>query len=340
MKSSAKKIELASVDDLFSTEEVRQDAKLEKIQEIPLSELHPFKNHPFKVKDDEAMMETADSIKQYGVLVPAIARPDPEGGYELVAGHRRHRASELAEKETMPVIVRDLDDDAATIIMVDSNLQRESLLPSERAFAYKMKLDAMKHQGERVDLTCAQLGHKSDGRKSRDVLAEQVGQSKNQIQRFIRLTELIPELLDMVDEKKIALNPAYELSFLKKEEQQDLLDAMDSEQATPSLSQAQRLKKYSQEGHLTLDMMRVIMGEEKKSDLDRVRMPSGKTASPNMTWNPPTLTGFCRPSRFLRNRDHFLSRNRKGRCIGSTQENMKKCNCHNSFYRIVAFFMP
>ena len=200
MKSSAKKIELASVDDLFSTEEGRQDAKLEKIQEIPLSELHPFKNHPFKVKDDEAMMETADSIKQYGVLVPAIARPDPEGGYELVAGHRRHRASELAEKETMPVIVRDLDDDAATIIMVDSNLQRESLLPSERAFAYKMKLDAMKHQGERVDLTCAQLGHKSDGRKSRDVLAEQVGQSKNQIQRFIlQLRGVRPFLSDKYD---------------------------------------------------------------------------------------------------------------------------------------------
>ena len=274
MKSSAKKIELASVDDLFSTEESRADAQRERVLEIPLSELHPFKNHPFKVKDDEAMLETADSIKQYGVLVPAIARPDPEGGYELVAGHRRHRASELAEKETMPVIVRDLDDDAATIIMVDSNLQRESLLPSERAFAYKMKLEAMKHQGERVDLTCAQVGHKSDGRKSRDILAEQVGQSKNQIQRFIRLTELIPELLDMVDEKKIALNPAYELSFLKKEEQVDLLDAMDSEQATPSLSQAQRLKKYSQEGHLTLDMMRVIMGEEKKSDLDRVTFTS------------------------------------------------------------------
>ena len=274
MKSSAKKVELASVDDLFSTEESRADAQREKVVEIPLSELHPFKGHPFKVKDDEAMMETADSIKQYGVLVPAIARPDPEGGYELVAGHRRHRASELAEKETMPVIVRDLDDDAATIIMVDSNLQRESLLPSERAFAYKMKLEAMKHQGERVDLTCAQVGHKSDGRKSRDILAEQVGQSKNQIQRFIRLTELIPELLDMVDEKKIALNPAYELCFLKKEEQVDLLDAMDSEQATPSLSQAQRLKKYSQEGHLTLDMMRVIMGEEKKSDLDRVTFTS------------------------------------------------------------------
>ena len=274
MKSSAKKIELASVDDLFSTEEVRQDAKLEKIQEIPLSELHPFKNHPFKVKDDEAMMETADSIKQYGVLVPAIARPDPEGGYELVAGHRRHRASELAEKETMPVIVRDLDDDAATIIMVDSNLQRESLLPSERAFAYKMKLDAMKHQGERVDLTCSQVGNKLEGKKSSEILAEQVGQSKNQIFRYIRLTELIPELMDMVDEKKVALNPAYELSFLKKEEQVDLLDAMDSEQATPSLSQAQRLKKYSQEGHLTLDMMRVIMGEEKKSDLDRVTFTS------------------------------------------------------------------
>ena len=274
MKSSAKKVELASVDDLFSTEEGRQDAKLEKIQEIPLSELHPFKNHPFKVKDDEAMMETADSVRQYGVLVPAIARPDPEGGYELVAGHRRHRASELAEKETMPVIVRDLDDDAATIIMVDSNLQRESLLPSERAFAYKMKLEAMKHQGERMDLTCSQVGNKSAGKKSSELLAEQVGQSKNQIFRYIRLTELIPELLDMVDEKKIALNPAYELSFLKKEEQRDLLDAMDSEQATPSLSQAQRLKKYSQEGHLTLDMMRVIMGEEKKSDLDKVTFTS------------------------------------------------------------------
>lgn len=274
MKSSAKKIELASIDDLFSIEESRADAQRERVLEIPLSELHPFKNHPFKIEDDEAMMETADSIKQYGVLVPAIARPDPEGGYELVAGHRRHRASELADKETMPVIVRDLDDDAATIIMVDSNLQRESLLPSERAFAYKMKLDAMKHQGERVDLTCSQVGNKSTGKKSSEVLAEQVGQSKNQIFRYIRLTELIPELMDMVDEKKIALNPAYELSFLKKEEQVDLLDAMDSEQATPSLSQAQRLKKYSQEGHLTLDMMRVIMGEEKKSDLDRVTFTS------------------------------------------------------------------
>ena len=219
MKSSAKKVELAPYDDLFSTEESRQDAKLEKVREIPLSELHPFKNHPFKVKDDEAMMETADSVRQYGVLVPAIARPDPEGGYELVAGHRRHRASELAEKETMPVIVRELDDDAATIIMVDSNLQRESLLPSERAFAYKMKLEAMKRQAGRPSKNSAQLERNFDGKESREILAEQAGQSRNQISRYIRLTELIPELLDMVDEKKIAFNPAYELSFLKKEEQ-------------------------------------------------------------------------------------------------------------------------
>ena len=224
MKSSAKKIELASVDDLFSTEEGRQDAKLEKIQEIPLSELHPFKNHPFKVKDDEAMMETADSIKQYGVLVPAIARPDPEGGYELVAGHRRHRASELAEKETMPVIVRDLDDDAATIIMVDSNLQRENILPSERAFSYKMKLEAMKHQGQRGDLTSDQVGQKS---WAVNQLADDANESKTQVQRFIRLTNLIPEILDMVDEKKIAFNPAVELSYLKPSEQKEFLEAMD-----------------------------------------------------------------------------------------------------------------
>ena len=274
MKSSAKKVELASVDDLFSTEESRADAQREKVMEIPLSELHPFKDHPFKVKDDEAMMETADSIRQYGVLVPAIARPDPNGGYELVAGHRRHRASELAGKDTMPVIVRDLDDDQATIIMVDSNLQRESLLPSERAFAYKMKLEAMKRQAGRPSKeNCSQVGN-DFGKKSSEVLAEQVGQSKNQIFRYIRLTELIPELLDMVDEKKIAFNPAYELSFLKKEEQVNLLDAMDSEQATPSLSQAQRLKKFSQEGRLNIDVMRAIMSEEKKSDLDKVTFTS------------------------------------------------------------------
>ena len=272
MKSSAKKVELASVDDLFSTEESRADAQREKVLEIPLSELHPFKDHPFKVKDDEAMIETADSIRQYGVLVPAIARPDPNGGYELVAGHRRHRASELAGKDTMPVIVRDLDDDQATIIMVDSNLQRESLLPSERAFAYKMKLEAIKRQGARTDLTSVQVEQKLS---ARDCVAKDAGERSGiQVMRYIRLTELIPELLDMVDEKKIAFNPAYELSFLKKEEQTQLLDAMDSEQATPSLSQAQRLKKYSQEGHLTLDMMRVIMCEEKKSDLYKITFTS------------------------------------------------------------------
>ena len=269
MKSSAKKVELASVDDLFSTEESRADAQREKVLEIPLSELHPFKDHPFKVKDDEAMMETADSIRQYGVLVPAIARPDPNGGYELVAGHRRHRASELAGKDTMPVIVRDLDDDQATIIMVDSNLQRESLLPSERAFAYKMKLEAIKHQGARTDLTSAQVGPKLTAAEK---IAENSPDSKSQIKRFIRLTELIPELLDMVDEKKIAFNPAYELSFLKPEEQQMLLDTMDYEQATPSLSQAQRMKKFSQEGKLSEDVMLTIMSEEKKGDLDKVTL--------------------------------------------------------------------
>lgn len=272
MKSSARNIELKSVDDLFATEESRADAQREKVQEIPLGELHPFRNHPFKVKDDAAMQDTVDSVREYGVLVPAIARPDPDGGYELIAGHRRHHASELAGKETMPVIVRDLDDDAATIIMVDSNLQREELMPSERAFAYKMKLEAMKHQGERLDLTSAQVGRKLENRESREILAEQVGQSRNQISRFIRLTELIPTLLDMVDERKIAFNPAVELSYLKKEEQTLLLEAMDSEQATPSLSQAQRLKKFSQQKMLSLDVMRAVMSEEKKTDLDRVTL--------------------------------------------------------------------
>ena len=272
MKSSAKKIELASVDDLFSTEESRQDEQLEKIQEIPLSELHPFKDHPFKVKDDDAMIETADSIKKYGVLVPAIARPLPDGGYELVAGHRRRRASELAGKETMPVIVRDLDDDAATIIMVDSNLQRENLLPSERAFAYKMKLEAIKHQGARTDLTSVQVEQKLS---ARDQVAKEAGERSGiQVMRYGRLTELIPELLDMVDEKKIAFNPAYELSFLKPDEQQMLVETMDYEQATPSLSQAQRMKKFSQEGKLSEDVMLAIMSEEKKGDLDKVTLSS------------------------------------------------------------------
>ena len=263
-------ISLSSYDDIFQTDQSREEAQQERVQEIPLSELHPFKGHPFKVLDDDAMQKTVESIAQFGVMTPAIARPRPEGGYELIAGHRRHHASELAGKETMPVIVREMDDDAATILMVDSNLQRETILPSERAFAYKMKLEAMNHQGERVDLTCSQLGNKSAGKKSSELLAEQVGQSKNQIFRYIRLTELIPELLDMVDETKIAFNPAVELSYLKKEEQKDFLEAMDYAQATPSLSQAQRLKKFSQEGKCSLDAMCAIMSEEKKSELDKV----------------------------------------------------------------------
>ena len=270
MKSNAKNIKLASVDDLFSTEESRAAENLEKVMEIPLTELHAFKNHPFKVRDDEAMMETADSIRQYGVLVPAIARPNPNGGYELIAGHRRHRASELAEKETMPVIVRDLDDDAATIIMVDSNLQREELLPSERAFAYKMKLEAMKRQAGRPSKeNVSQLGTQ---KRSDQILAEQVGQSRNQIQRYIRLTELIPPLLDKADEKEIALNPAYELSFLKPEEQQMLVETMEYELSTPSVSQAQQMKKLSQEGKLTDDAILSIMSEEKKDALDKVTL--------------------------------------------------------------------
>ena len=269
MKSSARNIELKSVDDLFVTEESRADAQREKVQNIPLRALHPFRNHPFKVKDDAAMQDTVDSVREHGVLVPAIARPDPDGGYELIAGHRRHHASELAGKETMPVIVRDLDDDAATIIMVDSNLQREELLPSERAFAYKMKLEAIRHQGKRQELTSSQVGMKL---QALDIVGQQAGDSRNQVHRFIRLTELIPELLDMVDERKIAFNPAVELSYLKKEEQTLLLEAMDSEQATPSLSQAQRLKKFSLQKMLSLDVMRAVMSEEKKTDLDRVTL--------------------------------------------------------------------
>ena len=274
MKRSAKNIKLASVDDLFSTEESRADESREKIIEIPLTELFPFKDHPFKVIDNEAMFDTAESVKQYGVLVPAIARPRDEGGYELVAGHQRKRACELAELDTMPVIVRNLDDDEAVIIMVDSNLQRENILPSERAFAFKLKLEAIKRQGARTDLTSTQVGTKLP--RADEIVAEQAGSSRNQVQRYIRLTHLIPEILSMVDEKKIAFNPAVELSFLKKEEQTELLDAMDMEQATPSLSQAQRLKKFSNEGKLTLEVMSAIMSEEKKGDLDKVTLTGDK----------------------------------------------------------------
>ena len=266
MQKRGGNVSLNTYADIFSTEQSRAEDRLEKVREIPLAELHPFKNHPFKVLDDESMQRTVESIARFGVLSPAIARPSPDGGYELVAGHRRHHACELVGMETMPVIVRELDDDAATILMVDSNLQRETLLPSERAFAYKMKLEAIKHQGMRSDLTSTQVAQKLSVQQ----VGDEAGVSKDTVRRFIRLTELIPELLDMVDQKQIAFNPAVELSFLKPEEQKQLLEAMDYAQATPSLSQAQRLKKYSQEGKCTFEVMCTVMDEEKKTDLDRV----------------------------------------------------------------------
>ena len=247
----------------------KSDYKLDAVIQLPVKSLRDFSRHPYKVRDDEAMHDMAESLKQYGVLSPAIARPLPDGGYELVSGHRRKRACELAELETMPVIVRELDDDAAAILVVDSNLQREGLLPSERAFAYKLKLEALRHQGERTDLTSVQVEQKLGAREK---VAQEAGEKSGvQVQRYIRLTELIPPLLDMVDEHKIAFNPAYELSFLKQDEQQLLLDAMDSEQATPSLSQAQRLKQFSQRGELTAEIMRAIMSEEKK-EAERVTL--------------------------------------------------------------------
>ena len=272
MKSSARNIGLTSLDDLFSTEESRADEGREKVREIPLAELHPFRNHPFKVRDDERMLDTAKSIREHGVLVPAIARPREEGGYELIAGHRRKRGCELAGLTTMPVIVRALDDDAATIIMVDSNIQRENILPSERAFAYKMKLEAMKRQAGRPSKeNVSQLGTQ---KRSDQIMAEQIGESRNQVHRYIRLTALLPELLDMVDERKMAFNPAVELSYLRPEEQRDLLETMDSEQTTPSLSQAQRMKKFSQEGRLNIDVMCAILSEEKRNDVDKITFRS------------------------------------------------------------------
>ena len=276
MKPSGRNLNLTSYDEIFQTEETRIEATQEKVIDIPLTDLHPFKNHPFKVTDDESMLETAESITKHGVLVPVIARPREEGGYELISGHRRKRASELAGKETLPCIVRNLDDDAATIIMVDSNIQRENILPSERAFAYKLKMEAMKRQGQRNDLTSSQVGTKLAGKRADQILAKQAGDSRNQVQRFIRLTELVPELLDMVDAKKIAFNPAVELSYLMPHEQIQLMEAMDMEQATPSLSQAQRLKKYSQDGKLTFDVMTAIMSEEKKGEPDKVTLTGEK----------------------------------------------------------------
>lgn len=262
-------VSLSSYDEIFSTEETRSQDTLEKIQNLPLAELHPFQNHPFKVVDDEAMQRTVESVARYGVLAPAIARPRPEGGYEIISGHRRLHAAELAGQKTIPVIVRNMDDDAAVIAMVDANLQRETVLPSERAFAYKMKLEAMKHQGQRTDLTSGQVGPKL---RSDEQLALDSGESRKQVQRFIRLTELIPELLDMVDQKQLSFNPAVELSYLSQSEQRELLDAMDYAQSTPSLSQAQRLKKLSQEGTLNLDTMRTIMSEIKKPELGNVTL--------------------------------------------------------------------
>ena len=259
---------LKGLDDLFSTEENRQEEQREQVQQIPIDALHPFTNHPFKVLDDEAMTRTVESIAQYGVLAPLIARPCPDGdGYEIISGHRRQYAAKLAGLDTLPVIVRQMSDDAAVILMVDSNLQREHILPSERAFAYKMKLEALKNQGARSDLTSAQLGRKLE---TADIVGQESGDSRNQVRRFIRLTNLVPELLDMVDEKKIAFNPAVELSYLDTNQQRDFLEAMNDTQNAPSLSQAQRLKKLAQEGHFSYDVAFAVMGEEKKDELDKV----------------------------------------------------------------------
>lgn len=262
-------ISLSSYDDIFATDESRVEDKQERVQEIPLSELHPFEGHPFRVVDDEDMAKTVESVKEYGVLTPAIVRPDPYGGYEIISGHRRHHASALAGKETMPAIVREMDDDSAIILMVDSNLQRETILPSERAYAYKMKLDAIKHQGQRTDLTSCQLGTKL---RTDEQVAENTGDSARNVQRYIRLTELIPTILEMVDTGQIKFNPAVELSYLAPEEQKEFLEAMDYAQAAPSLSQAQRIKKLAMEGECNLDAMCEIMNEVKKGELDRVTL--------------------------------------------------------------------
>ena len=268
MPKSSLSVSLKGADDIFSTEESRQEQQREQVQQIPIEELFPFKNHPFKVLDDESMQRTVESVEQYGVLSPLIARPRPEGGYEIISGHRRQHAAQLAGLDALPVIVRNMDDDAAVLLMVDSNLQRENILPSERAFAYKMKLEAIKNQGARSDLTSGQIVQKS--KLSIERVAEDAGEGYKTVQRFIRLTNLVPELLDMVDEKKIAFNPAVELSYLADSEQQDFLEAMQDTQNAPSLSQAQRIKKLSQEGQCSYEAIFDIMGEEKKAEMDRV----------------------------------------------------------------------
>ena len=267
MPKNSLNVSLKGADDIFSTEESRQEQQREQVQQIPIGELFPFKNHPFKVLDDESMQRTVESVEQYGVLSPLIARPRPEGGYEIISGHRRQHAAQLAGLETLPVIVRNMDDDAAVLLMVDSNLQRESILPSERAFAYKMKLEALKNQGARSDLTSSQVGMKL---QALDIVGQEAGDSRNQVHRFIRLTNLVPELLDMVDEKKISFNPAVELSYLDENQQRDFLEAMNDTQNAPSLSQAQQLKKLAQQGEFSYDAVYDIMNEEKKSELDTV----------------------------------------------------------------------
>ena len=267
MPKSSLSVSLKGADDIFSTEESRQEQQREQVQQIPIGELFPFKDHPFKVLDDESMQRTVESVELYGVLSPLIARPRPEGGYEIISGHRRQHAAHLAGLETLPVIVRNMDDDAAVLLMVDSNLQRENILPSERAFAYKMKLEALKNQGARSDLTSCQVGTKF---RADSELAESAGESARNVQRFIRLTNLVPELLDMVDEKKISFNPAVELSYLDAKQQQDFLEAMDASQNAPSLSQAIRIKKLAQKSEFSYDAVYDIMNEEKKSELDTV----------------------------------------------------------------------
>ena len=266
MPKNSLNVSLKGADDIFSTEESRQEQQREQVQQISIEELFPFKNHPFKVLDDESMQRTVESVEQYGVLSPLIARPRPEGGYEIISGHRRQHAAQLAGLDALPVIVRQMDDDAAVLLMVDSNLQRENILPSERAFAYKMKLEALKNQGARSDLTSVQVAPKLSTEK----IGEEVGMSKDNVKRYIRLTNLVPELLDMVDEKKIAFNPAVELSYLDESQQRDFLEAMNDTQNAPSLSQAQRLKKLAQEGHFSYDVAFAVMGEEKKNELDKV----------------------------------------------------------------------
>ena len=266
MPKNSLNVSLKGADDIFSTEESRQEQQREQVQQIPIGELFPFKNHPFKVLDDESMQRTVESVEQYGVLSPLIARPRPEGGYEIISGHRRQHAAQLAGLDALPVIVRQMDDDAAVLLMVDSNLQRENILPSERAFAYKMKLEALKNQGARSDLTSVQVAPKLSTEK----IGEEVGMSKDNVKRYIRLTNLVPELLDMVDEKKIAFNPAVELSYLDEAQQRDFLEAMNDTQNAPSLSQAQRLKKLAQEGRFSYDVAFAVMGEEKKDELDKV----------------------------------------------------------------------